>query len=95
MTRDNFPYIAAILGLVMTVIVYKGSELRDDGNTLIPLLTLLLISEFGAIVTTIGAYFVSKHFFATREISGHTAVTVLCVVLCIQFVIHGFRLWPH
>ena len=95
MTKENFPHIAVILGLVLTVIVYKGSGLRDDGKTLIPLLTLLLITEFGAIVTTIGAYVGGKHFFATRQISGHTAVTILCVVLLVRFVIQGFHLWPH
>jgi hypothetical protein len=95
MTKDNFPYIAAVLGVVLTVIVYKGSGLRDDGRTLIPLLTLLLITEFGAIVTAIGAYLGGKHIFATRKISGHTAVTILCVVLFVRFVISGFHLWPH
>lgn len=95
MTKDNFPYIAAILGLVLTVIVFKGSGLGDDGKTLVPLLTLLLVSEFGAIVTAIGAYLGGRHFLSTREISGHTAVTVLCVVLCVQFVLQGFNLWPH
>ena len=95
MKKDDFPYIAAILGLVLTAIVYRGSGLRDDGRTLIPLLTLLLITEFGAIVTTIGAYIGGKHFFASRKISGHTVVTILCVVLFVRFVISGFRLWPH
>lgn len=95
MTKDNFPYIALILGLILTAIVFKGSELRDDGNTLLPLLTLLLVSEFGAIVTAIGVYLGSKHYLSTREISGHTAVTILCAVLCVQFVIRGFNLWPH
>lgn len=95
MTKENFPYIAAVLGLVLTVIVFKGSELRDDGNTWLPLLTLLLISEFGAIVTAIGSYLGGKHYFTTREISGFTAVTILCAVLCVQFVARGFSLWPH
>ena len=95
MTKDNFPFIAAILGLVLTVIVFKGSGLGEDGKTLIPLLTLLLVSEFGAIVTAIGAYLGGKNFLDTKKVTGHTAVTILCAVLCVQFVIHGFRLWPH
>ncbi len=95
MTRENFPYIAAVLGLVLTIIVFKGSEPRDDGSTLLPLLTLLLVSEFGAIVTAIGSYLGGKHYLSTREISGFTAVTILCAVLCVQFVVRGFSLWPH
>ncbi len=94
MTKENFPYIAAVLGLVLTIVVFKGSELRDDGSTLLPLLTLLLVSEFGAIVTAIASYLGGKHYFSTREISGYTAVTILCAVLCVQFVMRGFALWP-
>ena len=95
MTKDNFPYIAVILGLILTAIVFKGSELRDDGSTLLPLLTLLLVSEFGAIVTAIGVYLGSKEYLSTRKFSGYTAITILCAVLCVQFVIRGFNLWPH
>lgn len=95
MTKDNFPFIAAILGLVLTVIVFKGSGLRDDGKTLIPLLTLLLVAEFGTIVTAIGFYLGGKNFLSTRKVTGHTAVPILCAVLCVQFVFHGFRLWPN
>lgn len=95
MTKENFPFIAAALGLLLTLIVFKGSGLKDDGRTLIPLLTLLLITEFGTIVTAIGAYFGGKHFLSTRKISAHLAVTIVCVLLCVQFVMHGLRLWPH
>jgi hypothetical protein len=94
-TKDNFPYIAAILGLVLAIIVFKGSGPGDDGKTLMPLLTLLLMSEFGAIVTAIGAYFGGKVFLSSRELSGQTAVAFFCVVLCVQFVIRGFSIWPH
>ncbi len=95
MTKDTFPFIAAMLGLVLTVIVFKGSGQGDDGKTLIPLLTLLLMCEFGAIVTAIGSYLGGKKLLSIRKISGHTAVSILCVVLCIQFVIRGFQIWPH
>ncbi len=95
MTKENFPYIAAILGLVLTVILLKGSELGDDGNTLLPLLTLLLVAEFGAIVTAIASYLGGKRYFSTRKISGYTAVTILCAVLCVQFIVRGFSLWPQ
>lgn len=95
MTKDNFPYIAVVLGLILTAIVFKGSELRDDGTTLIPLLTLLLVAEFGAIVTAIGSYLGARHLFATRQITSHTAVTILCAVMCVHFILQGFRLWPN
>ncbi len=95
MTKHNFPFIAAILGLFLTLIVFKGSGLRDDGRTFIPLLTLLLISEFGAIVTAVGFYLGGKHFLVKRAISSHTAATILCACLFVSFIVRGFLLWPH
>ncbi len=95
MTKDNFPFIAVILGCFLTLIVFKGSGLRDDGTTLLPLLTLLLVSEFGAIVTAIGFYLGGRNFLATRTISSHTAATMLCGCLFAFFVARGLMLWPH
>lgn len=95
MTKDNFPIIAAALGFLLTLLVLRGSRLGDDGNTLIPLLTLLLVSEFGAILTLIGLYFGGRQFLATRTISIHTAATILCVCFFVHFLVRGFQLWPH
>ena len=94
MIKENFPIIAAALGFLLTLLVLIGSRLGDDGKTLIPLLTLLVISEFGAILTAIGAYFGGRQFLATRTISNHTAATILCVCLFINFLVRGFQLWP-
>lgn len=95
MTKEKFPFIAAALGCLLTFVVLKGSGLKDDGTTLIPLLTLLLVCEFGAIITAIGSYLGGKHYLNTRIISGHTAATFLCVVLSVHFLIRGILLWPH
>lgn len=95
MTKDNFPIIAAALGFLLTLLVLKGSQPGENGNTIIPLLTLLLISEFGAILTAIGSYLGGRHFLATRTISNHTAATVLCVCFFVHFIVRGFQLWPH
>lgn len=95
MKKDKFPFIAVILGCVLTLIVFKGSGLRDDGKTLIPLLTLLLVSEFGAIVTAIGFYLGGRHFVATKTVSANTVATILCGGLFVLFVVRGFLLWPR
>ena len=95
MTKDKFPLIASMLGCFLILVVFKGSELRDDGNTLLPLLTLLLVSEFGAIVSAAGVYFGGRHFLETRRISMSTVATICCGCLCVLFVVRGFQLWPH
>ncbi len=95
MTKDKFPYVAGIIGFVLALIVFKGSALQEDGRTAIPLLTLLVVSEFGAILTAIGAYFGIREFFSTRKFSLITAVSCFCVFLSIQFLVRGLQLWPN
>ena len=95
MTKDNFPYIAGVLGIVLTIIVFKGSVLRDDGRTMLPLLTLLVVCEFGAIVTAIGTYVGIKDLFSTRKFTKATAVSLLCLFMSLHFILGGIELWPN
>ena len=95
MTTDKFPLVASLLGCFLILVLFKGSGLRDDGNTLISLLTLLLISEFGAIVSAAGLYFGGKHFLSTRTFSMNTVAAIICGGLLVLFVVRGFQLWPH
>ena len=56
MNKNKFPFVALGIGLFMLLLVLKGSAIRDDGSTTIPLLTLLIVSEFSFFVTAVGAY---------------------------------------
>ena len=95
MTKEKFPFIAALIGFILTVIVMKGSGLQADGQTFIPLLTLLLVSEFGAIVTAIGVFLGIKQFLATKKITVNTGVALACAMLSIHFIVLGLQLWPN
>ncbi len=94
MTKNTFPYLAGALGLTLLMVVLKGSGLREDGTTIVPLLTLLVVCEFGAIVTAIATYLGLKELFITRKLSATVAVGLACVVLCLVFVTYGLQLWP-
>lgn len=95
MNKNNFPFIAAAIGFILTIVLLKGSGVRADGKTtFLPLLTLLLMSEFGAILTAIGTYLGLKQFFSTKKLSVELLLTVFCAFLCLQFVVQGFALWP-
>jgi hypothetical protein len=94
MNKTTFPYIAAALGCCLAVIVRKGGASGEDGSTLIPLLTLLLASEFGAIVGVAGFYLGARHFLTSRKLSSHTAATLACAGLVVFFVVQGLSLWP-
>ncbi len=94
MSKNNFPYIAGVLGAVLLMVVLRGSGLRQDGSTIIPLLTLLVVCEFGAIVTAIGTYVGIRELFSTKRLSATVAVGLACIVLCMIFVSYGLQLWP-
>jgi hypothetical protein len=94
MKQENFPFIASGLGLFMILLVVKGSEIGEDGSTLIPLLTLLVVCEFAFIVNAIGAYIGIKHTIATEFKALYAVATLLCALLAIFFAWMGILLWP-
>lgn len=94
MNKNNFPFVALGIGLILLLIVMKGGEPRVDGATAIPLLTLLVVSEFAFFVTAIGAYIGIKQILAVGLKPLYTVVTLLCMLLSVGFLWHGIELWP-
>ena len=89
-----FPYIAIGVGIVFMLLVIKGSEPNAAGVTQIPLLTLLIVSEFAFFVTGFGAYIGFKHVRATGIRPLYLVVSILCVLLATSFAWLGIKLWP-
>ena len=94
MKTINFPYIAAALGVMLMLVVMRGSVLADDGQTALPLLTLLVVSEFCFFVNAIAVYIGIKHIIATGFQAFYTAITLLCAILAVRFLFLGIALWP-
>ena len=94
MKTINFPYIALALSACLLLLVIKGSEVNSDGITLLPLLTLLVVSEFSFFVTAIAVYIGSQNIKAMGLKSIYSLATLLCLVLSIQFMLLGIKLWP-
>ncbi len=94
MKTVNFPYIALSLSLFLLLVVSKGSQIGVDGLTLMPLLTLLVISEFSFIITLIATYIGVKTIFSTGLRPIYALATLLCTVLSIRFLFLGIALWP-
>jgi hypothetical protein len=94
MNAYHFPFVATVLGIILLPVVVRGSAPVGDGATLLPLLTLLLISEFAFLVTAVGAYLGFKQVqTAGLEFKSATA-TVICGLLSVVFLFLGFKLWP-
>ena len=94
----NFPYVALALGLLLSLIITKGSQFDSDGESLLPLLTLLIINECAFFLTAAGTFIGVKHIISSNfNVSNkalYTITVVLCALLSIQFLLLGFKLWP-
>jgi hypothetical protein len=75
------------------LVLAVGGGADPEATRRLPLLTLLFISEFGFLVTAIGAF----HGFKTRgREDAETAsliAAVACVALALAFLIMGLGLW--
>jgi len=94
MKTINIPYLAVIFGLIIMATVIFGSQTDVEGNTALPLLTLLIFNECAFFLTAAGSYIGIKHILATGFKAFYAATTLLCVLLTIQFVLLGIKLWP-
>lgn len=92
-TRD-FPYIALALGSFLLLVVLRGSQLAHDGHTSLPLLTLLVVSEFSFFVNAIGAYIGFNQLRKTGFQPLYSLITLLCLALSLYFMWLGVQLWP-
>jgi hypothetical protein len=90
----TFPYIAFGLGVTLMLLVIIGGQVREQGSTAIPLLTLLVVSEFAFFVTAIGGYLGIKRTLETGIKPLYATVTVLCGLLSVWFLWMGIQLWP-
>lgn len=95
MKAHNFPYIVVGFGLIVTLVVVKGNELRISGVSEIPLLTLLVINEVAFFATAIGAYIGFRHMQTVGLKTSYTVITAACVLLAGQFMWFGVDLWPR
>jgi hypothetical protein len=93
--RARFPYVAVLLGgfLMMVLVLTDGAH--DISVYRLPRLTLLLISEFGCIVTATGAWLGIQQLMKSRFTLLMIIVTAACAMLAPAFAILGVNYWPH
>lgn len=94
MKTINFPYLAAVLGVICLLIVMLGGATDTDGNTALPLLTLLIINECAFFLTAAGSFIGIKQIHAASFNAFYFTTTLLCILLTVQFILLGFKLWP-
>ncbi len=93
---NNMPFAWLGLGtglLVMLGLLVSGAAGPAEHFRL-PVLTLLIINEFGFFVTAIGAGTGIRRMLAQGSSSSMLLSVAGCVVLALGFVWLGIQLWP-
>jgi hypothetical protein len=94
MSKSNFPFIALALGLFLIGVLFKTGAADPDAELVLPLLTVLIISEFGFIVMAV-AVFLGGQTLAKNSFDIVLAVvTLLCGMLGVEFMLIGLNHWP-
>ena len=94
MTKANFPFVALAIGLFLMGVLYKTGATQPGAELVLPLLTVLIISEFGFILMAI-AVFLGGQTLVQNGFEIITAVvTLVCGMLGVEFMLIGLNHWP-
>lgn len=90
----SFPWLALGLGLLVALVLAASGALGPEEGRRLPLLMLLIMTEFGVLVTAIGAGVAIRAMLRQGVGFALLAVTLACVVLAALFLWLGIALWP-
>ena len=86
--------MALALGLFLMGILYKTGATDPATELVLPLLTVLIISEFGFIVCAVAVFFGGQTLIRNGLEIVTAVVTLLCGMLAVEFMLTGIRHWP-
>jgi hypothetical protein len=94
MTDTSYPHLALGIGLLVAVGLLQAGALGPAEGRALPLLTMLIVNEFGFFVTAIGAGVgirtLRGQVFRLRPVLIITANSLLAA----GFLYLGMKLWP-
>jgi len=94
MNKATFPIIALFIGIFIQVVLKV--TISENGETAMPLLTLLLMTEFGMIVCIVGVIMGGKLMLNTPGFDIKLALAVPgCAAFAILLGIEGLDLWNY
>ena len=90
----GFPGLALGIGILVSAGLLQSGVLGPEGEHALPLLTLLIVNEFGFFVTAIGAGVGINAMLKRGMRPSVLLLTVGCGLLAAGFLYLGSRLWP-
>ena len=94
MTRYPTSVFLAATGVGLLGLLLVGNIVGSNGQSVLPLLARLAISELGFIICTIGAFLGCRADWGNCRPSINSIAAMTCFVLAIVFAFSGFQLWP-
>jgi len=94
MGKLTFPWMAMGMGLLVAVGLVTSGVLSPAANYKLPLLTMMIVNEFGFFVTAIGAGVGVNGLLKDGKQPSLLMVTVCCAVMSAGFLYLAIRLWP-
>ena len=94
MKKTNFPFIALAIGLFLMGVLFKTGATDPDSELVLPLLTVLIISEFGFLVMAAAVYLGLQTMLKNGFDLALSVVTLVCGMLGVEFMITGLEHWP-
>jgi len=94
MKKTNFPFIALGLGLFLMGVLIKTGAADPGTELVLPLLTVLIISEFGFIVMAVAVFLGGQALVKNGFEIVLAIVTLICGMLGVEFMLIGFAHWP-
>jgi len=94
MGKLNFPWLALGLGLLVATGLLASGALSPGADYDLPLLTMLIVNEFGFFVTAIGAGVGINTLVKGGAPASLLMVIIACAVMAAGFLYLAIKLWP-
>jgi len=93
--KKSIPWLTLGIGLFFALILVRFSPLSASSGFILPMLTALLMSELGFIITAVGAG-ISVRDVLKRGVKLRLAALLIGnLLLALNFINHGLSLWAE
>ena len=94
MSNLNYPQLALGMGLLVAIGILMSGALGPAEGYDLPVLTMLIVNEFGFFVTAIGVGVGINTMMGKGATTGMVIVSIACAVLAVLFLYLGIKMWP-
>jgi len=93
--KKSIPWLTLGIGLFLALLLVRFSPLNTNSGFILPMLTALLMSEFGFIITAIGAWISVRDVLKQGVKLQPAALLIGNLLLALNFINHGLSLWAE